>query len=96
MLTSLVPPEKIPNAVALNSLQFNLSRAIGPVVAGLLLASAGTGACFVVNALSFLAVIVALWRIELPAARDRGQGEPAREPEGGAPARVVEPHALRS
>jgi MFS family permease len=35
-LTSLVPPDKIPNAVALNSLQFNLSRAIGPVIAGLL------------------------------------------------------------
>jgi len=66
VLTSLVPPEKIPNAVALNSLQFNLSRAIGPVIAGLLLARAGTGACFAVNALSFLAVIVALWRIEFP------------------------------
>ncbi len=66
VLTSLVPPDKIPNAVALNSLQFNLSRAIGPVAAGLLLAYAGTGACFAVNALSFLAVIFALWRIEFP------------------------------
>ena len=65
-LTSLVPPEKIPNAVALNSLQFNLSRAIGPVIAGLLLARVGTGACFAANALSFVAVIVAIWRIELP------------------------------
>ncbi|HKC11701.1 MAG TPA: MFS transporter, partial [Vicinamibacteria bacterium] len=55
VLTSLVPAEKIPNAVALNSLQFNLSRAIGPVIAGLLLARAGTGACFAANALSFLA-----------------------------------------
>src|SRR5207245_2684346 len=53
---------------ALNSLQFNLSRAIGPVIAGLLLYRAGTGACFAVNAVSFLAVIVALWRIELPPA----------------------------
>jgi predicted MFS family arabinose efflux permease len=67
VLTSLVPAETIPNAVALNSLQFNLSRAIGPVIAGLLLARAGTGACFAVNALSFMAVIVALLRIELPA-----------------------------
>jgi len=66
VLTSLVPAETIPNAVALNSLQFNLSRAIGPVIAGLLLARAGTGACFAANALSFLAVIVALLRIELP------------------------------
>jgi predicted MFS family arabinose efflux permease len=66
VITSLVPTEMIPKAVALNSLQFNLSRAIGPVIAGLLLAEAGTGACFAANALSFLAVIAALWRIELP------------------------------
>jgi predicted MFS family arabinose efflux permease len=66
VLTSLVPARQIPNAVALNSLQFNLSRAIGPAVAGLLLARAGTGACFAVNAISFLAVLVAVWRIELP------------------------------
>jgi predicted MFS family arabinose efflux permease len=66
VLTSLVPPRQIPNAVALNSLQFNLSRAIGPAVAGILLARAGTGACFAANAISFLAVIVALWRIEVP------------------------------
>ena len=66
VLTSLVPPQQIPNAVALNSLQFNLSRAVGPVIAGLILARWGTGPCFAVNAVSFLAVIVALWRIELP------------------------------
>jgi predicted MFS family arabinose efflux permease len=66
VITSLVPPRQIPNAVALNSLQFNLSRAIGPVIAGLLLAKWGTGPCFAVNAASFLAVIIALWRIELP------------------------------
>ena len=68
VITSLVPPRQIPNAVALNSLQFNLSRAIGPAIAGILLYRAGTGACFAVNAVSFLAVIVALWRIELPRA----------------------------
>ncbi|PYQ03872.1 MAG: hypothetical protein DMF82_12130, partial [Acidobacteria bacterium] len=66
VLTSLVPPQQIPNAVALNSLQFNLSRAVGPVIAGVILARWGTGPCFAVNAVSFLAVIVALWRIELP------------------------------
>lgn len=66
VLTSVVPPAQIPNAVALNSLQFNLSRMIGPVIAGLLLARGGTLACFVVNVLSFVAVIVAIWRIDLP------------------------------
>jgi len=66
VITSLVPPLRIQSAVALNSLQFNLSRVIGPVLAGLLLAYAGTGWCFAVNALSFLAVIVALARITIP------------------------------
>jgi predicted MFS family arabinose efflux permease len=66
VLTSLVPPPEIPTAVALNALQFNLSRAIGPVIAGLLLASAGAGFCFAANALSFVAVILALWHIEFP------------------------------
>jgi predicted MFS family arabinose efflux permease len=66
VLTTVVPPPQILNAVALNSLQFNLSRAIGPVIAGILLARGGTGACFAVNAVSFLAVIVALARIQIP------------------------------
>jgi predicted MFS family arabinose efflux permease len=66
VITSLVPRERIANAVALNSLQFNLSRAIGPVVAGLLLAQAGAGWCFAANALSFVGVILALRTIELP------------------------------
>jgi predicted MFS family arabinose efflux permease len=67
VLTSVVPKDHIPNAVALNSLQFNLSRAVGPVIAGALLVRGGTTACFVVNALSFVAVIVAIWHITIPA-----------------------------
>jgi MFS family permease len=66
VITSLVPKDRIANAVALNSLQFNLSRAIGPVVAGLLLAHAGAGWCFAANALSFTGVILALRTIVLP------------------------------
>jgi predicted MFS family arabinose efflux permease len=66
VLTTVVPPLQIPNAVALNSLQFNLSRAIGPVIAGILLARGGTGLCFLVNVVSFLAVITALARIAIP------------------------------
>lgn len=65
VITSLVPPDKIPNAVALNALQFNLSRAIGPVLAGLLLAHVGTGACFAANVASFVAVIGALMRVTI-------------------------------
>jgi MFS family permease len=66
VLTSVVPPAYIPNAVALNSLQFNLSRAIGPVIAGLLLAAGGTAACFAVNVVSFVPVIWAAYAIRLP------------------------------
>jgi MFS family permease len=66
VITTLVPAERIQSAVALNSLQFNLSRVLGPAVAGVLLAYAGAGWCFAVNAVSFLAVIAALWRIEIP------------------------------
>jgi predicted MFS family arabinose efflux permease len=73
VLPSLVPREHIPNAVALNSLQFNTSRAIGPVIAGLLLAQVGTGACFVANATSFVVVILVLWWIRFPSPRRAGK-----------------------
>jgi predicted MFS family arabinose efflux permease len=69
-LTSLVPPRLIPNAVALNSLQFNFSRTIGPVIGGLLSSLAGAGTCFAANALSFLPIIGALRSIHVPSPAD--------------------------
>jgi MFS family permease len=56
----LVGRSELPNAVALNTGLFNGSRVIGPAIAGLIIATAGTGACFVINAFSFLAVLTAL------------------------------------
>ncbi len=56
----LVGPRELANAVALNSGLLNASRVIGPALAGIVIASAGTGVCFVVNAVSFLAVLIAL------------------------------------
>jgi MFS family permease len=56
----MVGSEELPNAVALNSGLFNASRVIGPAIAGVLIAAVGTGLCFVVNAVSFLSVLVAL------------------------------------
>ena len=56
----MVGPRELPNAVALNSGLFNGSRVIGPAIAGLVIAAVGTGLCFVVNAVSFLAVLTAL------------------------------------
>ena len=52
--------EALPNAVALNAGLFNGSRVIGPAIAGAVIATAGTGVCFVLNAVSFLAVLTAL------------------------------------
>jgi len=58
-------PDDLSSGVALNSAMFNLGRAIGPVMAGLLIAVLGYGAAFLVNGLSFLAVIVGLLMMRL-------------------------------
>lgn len=60
LIPTLVGKEHLPNAVALNSIQFNLARVIGPVVAGVALASFGMVACFGLNGVSFLFVIAAI------------------------------------
>jgi predicted MFS family arabinose efflux permease len=60
LVPTLVDKEDVPNAVALNSIQFNLARVIGPVLAGAAFATLGAAACFGLNGLSFFAVIVAL------------------------------------
>jgi MFS family permease len=52
--------EDLGNAIALNSLMFNGARLIGPSVAGVLLASAGEGVCFLINAISYIFVIASL------------------------------------
>jgi MFS family permease len=67
LLPSLVDRDRLPNAIALNSIQFNLARVIGPLLAGLALASFGMVFCFTANGLSFLAVIAALWTLHVPA-----------------------------
>ncbi|HTO88882.1 MAG TPA: MFS transporter [Thermoanaerobaculia bacterium] len=60
LVPTLVDREDLPNAVALNSIQFNLARVIGPVLAGVAFYRLGAAACFGLNALSFLAPIAAL------------------------------------
>ena len=56
----LVGRDELPNAVALNASLFNASRVVGPAIGGVVIAAAGVGACFAVNAVSFLAVLAAL------------------------------------
>jgi MFS family permease len=60
LVPSLVDRKDLPNAIALNSIQFNLARVFGPLLAGATLAAFGTAMCFGVNGLSFLVVIVAI------------------------------------
>ena len=75
----MVGPDRVVNAVSLNSVIVQSARIFGPALAGLLIAGVGLGPCFAVNALSFGAMIFALWgmdpeklRMEPVAARERG------------------------
>lgn len=54
------------NAIALNSAQFNLARLVGPAIAGLTVAAVGEGYCFLINGISFAAVLFALAAMRLP------------------------------
>ncbi len=65
LVASLVPRDDLANAVAINSIIVNLARFIGPAVAAVLIVVSGVAAAFAVNALSFLAFLVALARIRL-------------------------------
>jgi MFS family permease len=76
----MVGAEQVRNAVSLNSTMVNAARAVGPAVAGLLIATVGVGVCFLVNAVSFIAVVYSLvsmdttaLRPSTPTARARGQ-----------------------
>jgi predicted MFS family arabinose efflux permease len=65
LVPSLVDKEDLPNAIALNSIQFNLARVIGPVLGGLALKYVGSAWCFGLNALSFVAVIASLLSLNI-------------------------------
>jgi MFS family permease len=64
LVPTLVDRKDLPNAVALNSIQFNLARVVGPVLAGIAFYKFGAAACFGLNALSFLAPILALFLLK--------------------------------
>ncbi len=65
-VVELAGKEDLSNAIALNSARFNLARILGPAFPGILLATVGEAGCFWLNAVSYLAVIASLWRIDLP------------------------------
>src|ERR1035437_2143046 len=59
--------DDLPNAIALNSSMANLARLVGPAVSGIVLEKLGAGTCFLINALSYLAVITSLLCMRFPA-----------------------------
>ena len=81
-VSELVPTDVLPNAVGLNSASFHAGRLIGPGIAGLLIHWFGTGPVFVINAVSFAAVVTSLTRMRLAELR-----AVPRRPRGG--------HAIR-
>ncbi|MCX7166156.1 MAG: MFS transporter [Rhodocyclales bacterium] len=64
-------PDDLPNAIALNSLIMNAARFVGPVLAGFIVAVVGEAACFLLNAVSYLAVLVALGAIHISLPRGK-------------------------
>jgi len=65
LVPTLVEKNDLPNAIALNSIQFNLARVVGPLLAGGALALFGMTSCFSLNGLSFVVVIIALMMLHV-------------------------------
>jgi MFS family permease len=65
LMPSLVETRDLPNAIAFNSIQFNLARVLGPLLAGAALTAFGIAVCFALNGVSFLAVIAALLSLHI-------------------------------
>jgi MFS family permease len=63
LIPSLVPPRDFPNAISMNTIMFQAASVLGPALSGIVIASASTGWVYALNALSFLAVVVALLRM---------------------------------
>ena len=79
-MLEMVGSRHLRNAVSLNSVMVNVARVIGPAVAGIMIATVGTGVCFLFNAASFVAVVASLLTMDVtalspaePAPRARGQ-----------------------
>ncbi len=65
LLPTLVEPEDLSNAIAMNSIQFNIARVLGPILGGLAYTMLGATWCFTLNGISYLAVIASLFMIQV-------------------------------
>jgi MFS family permease len=75
LISDLVPREDLANALVLNNLTMNLTKVLGPMLAGFIIAAFGTGICFVVNAVSFIAVLATLAAMRFPPRQVRERTE---------------------
>lgn len=64
-ILEMVGPDDLRNAVSLNSVLVNVARAVGPAIAGIVIALGGIGLCFLLNAVSFVAVVASLARLDV-------------------------------
>ncbi len=84
LIPMLVPRVELPNAVALNLVTLNATKVLGPMLAGLMIAQFGLTVCFALNALSYLAVLFTLYRMDLPPPPDGADAPVQRETIGRA------------
>ncbi len=75
----MVGREDLRNAISLNSITFNLARVIGPTIAGIIIAVAGEGVCFTIDAISYGAVLISLFLMVVPFRPRRETGHPLTE-----------------
>jgi len=73
LLPLLVDRKDVPNAIAMNSMQFNLARVLGPALGGIVFALWGAASCFTLNGISFLAVIFAYTIIRIPPVHEQSK-----------------------
>ncbi len=96
LVAELVPKTDLPNAIALNSGVFSGARFAGPALAGVLVVALGEGPVFVLNAASFGAVILALWRMQARLPPPGGKESPAAALAGGLRFARADPLILAS
>jgi len=95
-LIEMVGRDDLMNAIALNSSMFNSARMVGPAIAGLLVASLGEGMCFLINGLSYLAVLAGLLMMKVSRSRpDAGRARKLDQFKEGV-AYVFQNGAIRS
>lgn len=90
-VSELVNKEQLPSAIALNSGVFNSARVIGPTVAGVMIAIIGTGGAFILNALSYVAVLLALRKIKIAEIKPAHLPDPIRAIKEGISYSVTHP-----